>query len=91
MYQQNFPPQSGNKPFKIIPENTDNLKKEPLKCWCCGEDHWLRDCPHRQQNSKRLYNIQEATIINDVARSMPWIYAALDNIQAHQQASILEM
>jgi hypothetical protein len=48
VYQKNFPSQSGNKPFKTTPGKTDNLKKEPLKCWGCGEDHRLRDCPHRQ-------------------------------------------
>jgi hypothetical protein len=32
VYQQNFPSQSGNKPFDIAPRKTDNLKKEPLKC-----------------------------------------------------------
>jgi hypothetical protein len=47
VYQQNFPSQSGNKPFKTVPGKTDNLKKEPLKCWGCGEDHRLRDCPHK--------------------------------------------
>jgi hypothetical protein len=69
----------------------DNLKKEPLKCWGCGEDHKLRDFPHRQQNSKRVYYIQEATTVNDVARSMPQIYAALDNNQADHQASVVEL
>ena len=58
VYQQNFPSQSGNKPFKTVLVKTDNLKKEPLKCWGCGEDHRLRDYSHRQQNNKRLYNIQ---------------------------------
>jgi hypothetical protein len=91
VYQKNFPSQSGNKPFKTVPTKTDNLKKEPLKCWGCGEDHKLRDCPHRQQNSKRVYNIQEATTVNDVARSMPRIYAALDNNQADHQASVVEL
>ena len=91
VYQQNFPSQSGNKPFKTVPGKTDNLKKEPLKCWGCGEDHRFRDCPHRKQNSKRVYNIQEATIANDVARSMPQIYATLDNNQADHQASVVEL
>jgi hypothetical protein len=31
VYQQNFPSQSGNKPYKTVPEKTDNLKKEPIK------------------------------------------------------------
>jgi hypothetical protein len=71
VYQKNFPSKSGNKNFKTAQGKMDNLKKEPLKCWGCGEDHKLRDCPHRQQNIKKVYNIQEATTINDVARRIP--------------------
>jgi hypothetical protein len=51
----------------------------------------LRDYPYRQQNNRRVYNIQEATTVNDVVRSMPHIYAVLDNIQADHQASVVEM
>jgi hypothetical protein len=91
VYQQNFPSQSGNKPFGAAPSKTDNTKREPLKCWGCGEEHLLRDCLHRKQNNRRVYNIQEATTVNDVARSMPQIYAALDNRQADHQASVVEM
>jgi hypothetical protein len=35
--------------------------------------------------------VQEATAVNVVARSMPQIYAALDNRQDDQQASVVEM
>jgi hypothetical protein len=91
VYQQNFPSQSGNKPFGATSGKTDNPKGEPLKCWGCGEEHLLRDCPHRQQNSRRVYNIQEDTTVNDVARSMPQIYAALDNKQVDHQDSVVEI
>ena len=69
----------------------DNPKRESLKCRGCGQEHLLRDCPHRQQNSRRIYNIQEATPVNDVAKSVPQIYAALDNNQADHQASVVEI
>jgi hypothetical protein len=69
----------GSKTSRPIPVKTNNPKREPLKCWDCGEEHLLRDCPHRQQNSRKVYNIQEATTVNDVARSVPQIYASLDN------------
>jgi hypothetical protein len=68
--QQNFPSVDGNKTSGPIPVKTNNPKKEPLKCWGCGEEHLLRDCPHRQQNSRKIYNMQEATTVNDVARSV---------------------
>jgi hypothetical protein len=67
VYQKNFPSQSGNKPFKTIQEKTDNLKKEPLKFYGFGEDHRLRDYPHRQQNSKRIY------ISNNLPPSIMWL------------------
>jgi hypothetical protein len=43
VYQQNFPSQSGNKPFGSTPGNTDIPNREPLKCWGCREEHLLRD------------------------------------------------
>jgi hypothetical protein len=85
VYQKNFPSQSGNKPFGLAPSKTNNIKREPLKCWSFGEEHMLRDYPHRQQNNRRVYNVQETTTVNDVARSMPQIYAALDNRQPDHQ------
>jgi hypothetical protein len=81
----------GNKTSGPIPIKVDNTKREPLKCWGSGEEHLLRDCPHRQQNNQKFYNIQEATIVNDVARSVPQNYVALDNNQADHQASVVEI
>jgi hypothetical protein len=54
---QNFPSVEGNKNSGPIPVKTNNPKKEPLKCWGFGEEHLLRDCPHRQQNSRKFYNM----------------------------------
>ena len=91
VHQQNFPSQSGNKPSGSTPGKIDNPKRETLKCWVCGEEHLLRDFLHRQQNSRRIYNIQESTTVNDVARSVPQIYASLDNKQDDHQTSVVEM
>jgi hypothetical protein len=91
VHQQNFPSQSGNKPSESTLGNIDNPKREPLKCWGCGEEHLLRDCPHQQQNSQRIYNVQEATTVIDMARSVPQIYAALDNKQVDHQALVVDM
>jgi hypothetical protein len=44
-----------------------------------------------KHNSRRVYNIQEATIVNDLARRMPCIYVSLDNKQVDHQASVVEM
>jgi hypothetical protein len=62
-----------------------------LKCWGCEEEHLLRDCPLRKQKNRRVYNIEEATTVNDVDRSMPQIYASLNNRQDHHQALMVEV
>jgi hypothetical protein len=60
VYQKNFPSQSGNKPFGEVPSKNDKTKREPLKCWGCGEEHLLRDYLYRKKKirgytmSKRL-------------------------------------
>jgi hypothetical protein len=46
----------------------------------------LRDFPHRKQDSKRVYHVQEAATINDVAKKHAKIYAAVENRQADHQA-----
>lgn len=38
-----------------------------------------------------FYNAQEASMIGDVARSIPRIYATMDNCQVDHPASIVEM
>ena len=63
--------------------------KEPLKCWGCGEPHLLRDYPHR--NVHMLMRDREATTVNDIARNIPTISAALENWQAEHQATMVEM
>jgi hypothetical protein len=80
MHQQNFPSQSGNMPIEQVREKVEEQKKGPLQCWGCGEAHMLRDFPHRQHDSKRVYNVQEATIVNDVARNVPHEFMQLSRI-----------
>lgn len=63
--------------------------KEPLKCWGCGEPHILRVCPH--QNIHMLTRDREVTTVNDIARNIPTISAALENRQAKHQATMVEM
>jgi hypothetical protein len=89
--QQNFPSADGNNTSGPIPVKTDNPKRKPLECWDCRGDNLRRDCPLRQQNSRKIYNMQEATTFNDVARSVLQIYAALDNNQVDHQASVVEI
>jgi hypothetical protein len=51
----------------------------------------LRDCPHRKHEKKIVYHVQEATMVNDVARSVPRIYAVVENRQADHQDFVVEL
>jgi len=51
----------------------------------------LIDCPHRKNDRKRVYHVQEATTVNDVAKSVPRIYVDVENQQADHQDFVVEM
>ena len=53
--------------------------REPLQCWGCGGDHMLRNCLHRNGNVIQVHNIQGVEIVGQVARTIPKIYAALED------------
>jgi len=72
--------------------NKDVAEKGPLKCWECGEPHYLRDCPVKRRNSApNLHAIQRETIVGDLAREPPNISVALENRQADHQTSMVEV
>ena len=60
--------------------------REALKCWGCGEPHLLRGCSHR--NIQMIMRDREATTMNDIARNIPTISEALENLQAEHQAMV---
>jgi hypothetical protein len=49
----------------------------------CNVGMWrttpIEGFPHIQHDNRRVYNVQEETTVNDVARSMPRIYAVVEN------------
>jgi hypothetical protein len=47
--------------------------------------------PHKHHDKRKVYNVQEATTVNDMARSVLRIYATLENQQADHQASMVEL
>ena len=50
-----------------------------------------RNCPLENENARPAYNIQEAEIVDQVARAVPRIYAALENCQEYHQSIVLEV
>jgi hypothetical protein len=87
-YQQGKPSQGDQK-------MTDSLGKrprqQPIKCWGCEGDHMYKYCPHRGDKMKTLHSIKQEETIEDVGKSMPRIYAALDNRQADYQSHMIEV
>ena len=72
--------------------NRDAAQKGPLKCWECGEPHYLKDCPVKRRNSApNLDVVQSDTIVGDLARELPRINTALENRQADHQTSMVEV
>jgi len=57
VHQQNIPYQSGNMPLKQERERVEEPKKVPLQCYSFGEPHLLRDFPHMNHDSKRVYQV----------------------------------
>ena len=51
----------------------------------------LKDCTHRKENPRELHNLKEVVIVEDVVRTTPQIYVALDNHQANHQSTIVEV
>jgi hypothetical protein len=65
-------------------------RQKPIKCWGCERDHMYRDFP--QRGDKRIvHNIQEDDTVEDMGRSMPRIYVALDNKQVEFQSHMIEV
>jgi hypothetical protein len=51
----------------------------PIQCWGCKGDHMYRDFPHISDKVRSFYNVQEYETMEDMGRTVPMIYASLDN------------
>jgi hypothetical protein len=72
-------------------KKTTNNVREPLKCWECGKPHLLRNFPYNNFSNKTIRNIQEATTVGDIGKSIHKINAALDGRKEDHQSTILEI
>ena len=51
----------------------------------------FRDCAHRGENVRIVHNVQQVEIVEDMGKSVPEIYAALDNKQVELQSHMIEV
>jgi hypothetical protein len=95
---------TGNKPpfFKNNPQGKPSIREHimvevggkrprqtPIQCWGCKGDHKYRDCPHKSDKVRVVHSVQQAETVEDMGRSVPRIYAALDNEQAKFQSHMI--
>jgi hypothetical protein len=62
----------------------------PIQCWGCKGDHKYRDCPHISDKVRAVHNVQQAETVEDMGRSVPRIYAAMDNKKDEFQSHVFE-
>jgi hypothetical protein len=84
--------QGSGKPLNLGMKKFGDSPHEPLKCWECGEPHLRRNCPCLiSANRTVVHNLQEASTVGDVGRSLHRINAAIDGRQADHQSSMVEI
>jgi len=67
----------------------DQKLKPSLQCWGCREPHYYKNCLHKAR-TEQLSNMQEASTVKEVVRSMLKINVALDDHQAEYQHNMIE-
>eukprot|EP00253_Pinus_taeda_P005458 PITA_05458 len=60
-----------------------------VQCWGCGGPHYVKNCP-QHKGVDQISQIHEASIVGDVARSVPRVNTALEDRQAEYQPSMVE-
>jgi hypothetical protein len=93
-FHSNYPSTQGNgkPPVNMGTNKFGDSPCEPLKCWEFGEPHLRRNCPHINTTNKTVvHNLQEASIVGDVGRSLHQINAIVDGRQDDHQSSVVEI
>lgn len=69
--------------------DNEGIARPSVQCWGCGGPHYIKNCPHRK-GSDQVSQVYEASIVGDVAWSIPRINAALEDRQADYQPTMVE-
>ena len=84
--------QGGGRIAKLGVNKDGDSPIEPLKCWECGEPHLRRNCPRLTSTARTtVHNLQEASTVGDMGRSMHKINAAVDGRQVDHQSTIMKV
>jgi hypothetical protein len=92
-FHSNHPNMQGSgKPVNLGTKKFGDKSCKPLKFWECGEPHLKRNCPRLiAKNRATIHNLQEASIVGDVGRSVHRINGAIDGRQVDHQSSVVEI
>jgi len=85
------PQVQGGKVINMGLKKTNDNTREPLKCLGCGEQNLLRNSPYRNDARKNIHNLQEASAIRYIGKSIHTINATLDGMQVDRQPTIVEI
>eukprot|EP00253_Pinus_taeda_P013617 PITA_13617 len=69
--------------------DSEGVTRPPVQCWGCGGPHYIKNCPQRK-GTEQLSQIQEASTVGEVGRSIPRINAALEDRQVEYQPTMVE-
>ena len=72
------------------PRNPKEIR-EPLQYQICGGPHTCRNCPHEQGYVRPAYNVEEVKTVGQVARTVPKIYAALEDHHEDHWSTMVEV
>ena len=91
--QQRRLPQAVTKLSRVMEDKPRDPKepREPLQCWGCGGYHMLRNCLHQNGNVSQVHNIQKVETLVQVVRTIPRIYATLEDCQEDHQSTMVEV
>jgi hypothetical protein len=89
--QENQQGQSTQNEHNIVDSFGKRPRKHHVQCLGCEGNHLYRDCTHKGEIMRTLYNIQEAKIVEYMEERMPRNYVALDNKKAKYQSPMIEV
>jgi len=92
MQKNSLRPKPTNK-FRISEQpvklDSEGATRPLVQCWGCGGPHYVKNCP-QQKGTKQVSQIQEASTVGDMGRSLPRINAALEDHQVEYRPTMVE-
>jgi hypothetical protein len=87
----NYHEQLATKESIMIEPLGQSPMQQPMQCWGCKGYHMNIDRSRRSEKVNIAHNVQQYETIEDMGRSVPRIYAALDNKQDEIQLQMIEV